>query len=83
MHNWSIFGAQMNHKQTQTHMTHHDPDLGEANTFPLIIFFVPVHRASTQMLFCPKIPKIETPSTLEAHNLFCRHPIKMRFEGKF
>jgi hypothetical protein len=42
----------MNHKQTRVHKIHHDPYLGEATTFPLIVFFVPDHEASTQMSFC-------------------------------
>ncbi len=33
------------------------PNLKEATTFPLIIFFVFGHGASTQMSFCPEIPK--------------------------
>ncbi len=31
---WNTFGAQMNHRHTQTHKTHHDPNLKEATTFP-------------------------------------------------
>jgi hypothetical protein len=34
VHNWNIFGARMNHKQTRTHKNHYGPDLGEATTFP-------------------------------------------------
>jgi hypothetical protein len=56
MHSWNIFGAQMNHGQTQTHKIHHSPNLRETNTFPLIVFFVPSHRACTQISFCPKLP---------------------------
>jgi hypothetical protein len=43
--------------QTWTHKTHHDLDLGEATTFPLIIYFVPGHGTSTQMSFCLETPK--------------------------
>ncbi len=57
MHNWSTFGAKTSHKQTQTHKTHHTPDLGEATTFPLIAYFVPLHKAHIQMAFCPETPK--------------------------
>jgi len=42
----------MNHGQIQTHKTHHDPDLGEATTFPLIVYFVLLHKAQIQMAFC-------------------------------
>jgi len=57
MCNWNTFGAWMNHGQTRTHKTHNDPDLGEATTFPLIIFFVLNHMANTQMSFCFEIIK--------------------------
>jgi hypothetical protein len=56
MHRWSTFGARTSHKQTRTHKTHHDLNLGEANTFPFIIYFVSLHEAHIQMTFCPKTP---------------------------
>jgi len=75
MHSWSTFGVRTSHKQTWTHKTHHDLDLGEATTFPLIIYFVLLHEAHIQMAFCPKlpngspeIPKVGIPSTLGVHN---------------
>ncbi len=58
VHSWSIFGAQTNHGQTWTHKTHHGPDLGEATTFLLIVYYVRGQRTSTQMSFCPRIPKL-------------------------
>jgi len=89
MRSWNVFGARMSHKQTQTHNTHHGPNLGETTTFPFIIFYVPSHGANTQMSFCletPKwdseIPKIETPVTLEAHNFVCKPPIEVRSQAK-
>ncbi len=57
VHDWSTFSARMNHGQTQTHKTHHGPDLGEATTFPLIVYFVLLHETHIQMAFCPKTPK--------------------------
>jgi hypothetical protein len=60
VHNLNIFGARKNHRQTQTHKTHHGPDLGEAITFLLIVYFVPLHKAHIQMAFCPGIPKWES-----------------------
>ncbi len=60
MHYYNIFGAQTNCKQTRTHKTHHNLDLREATTFPLIVYFVPGHGTSTQMSFCPKTPKLES-----------------------
>jgi hypothetical protein len=50
VHSLSTFSARTNHKQTRTHKTHktqHGSDLGEATTFPLIIYFVPSHGIST------------------------------------
>jgi hypothetical protein len=60
MHSWSTFGARMNHEQPRIHKTHHGSDLGEATTFPLIVYFAPLHRGHIQMVFCPKIPKWES-----------------------
>jgi len=54
---WNTFGAWMNHMHTRTHKTHHVLDLGEATTFPLIVFSMPNHGAWTQMSFCPKTLK--------------------------
>jgi len=65
MHSWSIIDTKMSHGQTQTHKTHHDLDLGEATTFPLIVYFVPGHETNTQMSFCPRIPKWESQ---DSHN---------------
>jgi hypothetical protein len=64
MHNLSIFGARESHKQIRTHKTHHGPDLKEATTFPLIVYFVPLHKAHIEMAFCPKIPKWESQNCL-------------------
>jgi hypothetical protein len=38
-------------RATRTHKTHHGPDLGEATTFPLIVYFVTLHGAHIQMAF--------------------------------
>jgi hypothetical protein len=67
MHSWNIFGAWMSHKHTRTHKTHHSPNVGEATTFPLIVFFMISHRGYIQMSFCLKIRIFVT---LEAHNFF-------------
>jgi hypothetical protein len=40
------------------HKIHHGPDLGEATTFPLIVFSMPGHIAYTQMSFCLGTPKL-------------------------
>ncbi len=59
MHSWSTFGARTSHGQTQIHKTHHDSNLGEATTFPLMVYFVPLHEAHIQMAFCSGTPKWE------------------------
>jgi hypothetical protein len=38
----------------------HGPDLGEATTFPLIVFSMPGHEANTQMSFCLEIGSLVT-----------------------
>jgi len=58
--NWNTFSAHMSHKQTWIHKTHHGMDLREATAFPLIVFFVPSHRANTQMSICPMTPTWES-----------------------
>jgi hypothetical protein len=60
MHSYSTFSARMNHGQTQTQKTHHNLDLEEATTFPLIVYFGPLHEAHIQMAFCPGTPKWES-----------------------
>jgi len=61
VHNWNIFGVQTSHEQTWIHKTHHGPNLGEANTLPLIVFFLPGHKANTQMSLCLETPKLGVP----------------------
>jgi hypothetical protein len=64
------------------------PGLGEATTFPLIVYFVPLHEAHIQMAFCPGAPKspeiakVETPATLEPHNFVCIPLIEMKSKAK-
>jgi hypothetical protein len=60
MHSWSTFGAKTSHEQTWIDKTHHNLDFGEATTFSLIIYFVPLHEAHIQMTFCPGTPKWES-----------------------
>jgi hypothetical protein len=65
-----------NHKQPQIHKTHHSPDLGEAITFPFIIYFVLLHKARIQMAFCLGIPKWESRNShnWDSHNFGCFNP---------
>jgi hypothetical protein len=82
VHILNIFDAWTNHGQTRTHRTHHNPNLGEATTFPLIVYFVPGHGTSTQMSFCLEIPKIRILAFLDAHNFVCRPLIEVRSKAK-
>jgi hypothetical protein len=52
----------MNHGHTQTYKTHHNPNLGEATTFPLIIFYVISHGGYIypNVIF-PRVPKLGVP----------------------
>jgi hypothetical protein len=58
VHSLSTFGARTSHGQTRTHKIHHGLNLGEATTFPLIVFSMLGHKSNTQMSFCPKTPKL-------------------------
>jgi hypothetical protein len=58
VYNWNIFCAWTSRMHTQIHKTHHGSNLGEATTFPFIVFFVINHRGYTQMSFCPRTPKM-------------------------
>jgi hypothetical protein len=60
MHSLNIFGTRTDHEQTRTHKIHHGPNLGEAITFPLIEYSMPLHKAHIQMAFCLGIPKWES-----------------------
>jgi hypothetical protein len=64
VHSWNIFGARISHGQTQTHKTHHGSNLGEAITFPFIVYSVPSHGTNTQMSFCLGTPKWELRNSL-------------------
>jgi hypothetical protein len=46
--------------QTRTHKTHHGPDLEETVTFPLIIYYMPLHETHIQMAISPGTPKWES-----------------------
>ncbi len=57
VHSLSIFGARTSHGQIWTQKIHHNPDLGEAITFPLIVYSAPLHRGRIQMTFFHGTPK--------------------------
>jgi hypothetical protein len=59
LHGWSTFDPWTCHEHTLIHKTHHGPDLGEASTFPLILFSILSH---IQMSFCLMIPKLGVPN---------------------
>jgi hypothetical protein len=85
MHSWNTFGVRTSHRQTRTHKTHHGLDLGESTTFPLILYFVPLHEAHIQMTFCPEsseIAQVGTFVTLGLHNFVCKPSIAMMSKAK-
>jgi hypothetical protein len=45
---------------TSDHKTHHGPDLGEATTFPHIVFSATLHWGYIQMALFPGTPKLES-----------------------
>jgi hypothetical protein len=55
MHSWSTFGARTA-TVTRTHKTHRGPDLEEATTFPLIVFFATLRGDYIQMALFPGTP---------------------------
>jgi hypothetical protein len=70
---------------TLDHKTHHGPDLGEATTFPHIVFSTMLRQGYIQMAFFPGTPKLESrncpswsPGTLGAHNSRLRSLITTR-----
>jgi hypothetical protein len=63
--------------------------LGEATTFPLIVYFVPGHGPTPKWHFVLGLPsgsfeisKIGTFTTLEAHNFVWRPLIEVRSKAK-
>ncbi len=50
---------------TLDHKTHHGPDLGEATTFPHIVFFATLRGDYIQMALIPETPKLESRNCLE------------------
>jgi len=57
-------------------------NLGEATTFPLIVYFVFLHEARIQMAFCPEILKVRAPMTLGPHNFVFKPRIEMNTKAK-
>jgi hypothetical protein len=89
VHNLNIFGAKTSHRQTWTHKTHHDPHLGEATTFPFIVYSVSGHGTNIQMTFflelpngSPEIPKVGTFMILGPHNFLHKPLIDITFQAK-
>ncbi len=54
------FGVGTSHGLTRTHMTHHGLDLGGVTTILPIVFSVLLRRAHTQVVVCPRTPKVES-----------------------
>jgi len=72
------------------HKSHHNLDLGEAITFPLIVFFMINHGGYIQMSFCLgtpnfgvlKFPKLWLLQLWRPITFFCKPPIEVRCKEK-
>ncbi len=80
-----VVSAQLEHLQCQdepratwTHKTHHGPDLGEATTFPLILYFVPLHKACIQMAFLSRDSRVGVSKSHQRGLLGLWSPIILR-----
>ncbi len=60
MHSLNTFGVRTSHGQPRTHKTHHNSDLWEIITSPLIVFYAALHGGHIQMAFCLGTPKWES-----------------------
>jgi hypothetical protein len=76
-------------RATQTHLTYHGPDSGEATTSPHIVFCALLHRTYIRMSLFPRLPKwspeivsVCTLGTLAIHNFSFQPPIGMRSKEK-
>jgi len=47
---WNTLDVKTSRGQLRIHKIHHDLDLGEATTFPHIVYFAPLHEAHIQMV---------------------------------
>ncbi len=84
-HSRNTSGARTSHEYTWTHKIHHNLDLEEATTFPLIVFLWHVMRVISKWHFSqdsqvesPPISKIRILAILDAHNFLHRPLIEMR-----
>ncbi len=81
VHSWNTFGARKSHKQTQTYKTHHGLNLGEATTFPFIVYFVPLHEAHIQMAVATlRLPRLWGPITVCA-DLWLKWGLKQSYSS--
>jgi hypothetical protein len=60
MHSWNTFGARTSNEQLGLIRLTIARTWGETITFPLIVYFAPLHEAHIQMTFCPRTPKWES-----------------------
>ncbi len=80
-----VISAQLEHlwcqdepRATRTHKTHHGPDLGEATTFPLIVYSGPLHGAHIQMAFLSRDSSVGVPKSRQLGLLGLWSPITLR-----
>ncbi len=65
-------------RATRTHKIHHGPDLGEATTFSLIVYSMPLHGACIQMTFLSRDSRAGVPKSRQRGLLGLWSPITLR-----
>jgi hypothetical protein len=73
VHSWNIFGART-YTDSQDSL---QPELGGGHHLPLYSIFY-----DSPWGLHPNDIFLQTPATLDAHNFFCKFPIKMRSKAK-
>jgi hypothetical protein len=78
-------GVRTSHGRLWIHKTHHGPNLGEATTFPHIVFFASLRGTYIRMAFCLGTPKEESRNCpgldsrhFTAYNFLLRLPVGVR-----
>ncbi len=82
---YKVVSAQLEHlwcqdepQATWTHKTHHGPDLGEATTFPFIVYSAALHGAHIQMAFLSRDSRVGVPKSRQLGLSRLWSPITLR-----
>jgi hypothetical protein len=77
-HTWPKWGCDT--RATWTHETYHDPDLGEAITFPFIVYSMAGHGAYIQMAFLSQDSRMGVPKSRQLCLSQLWNPITLRVD---